>query len=111
MSGRSRSKGKRGELEARDAVREHWGALECVRSAQRAGYHSSDLADALPNAHVEVKRRKRISALRFFEQAESDKREEEMPVILMREDGDPRWVVMFRIEDSERFVKALGEVA
>ena len=56
----SRQKGKRGELEARDAVREHWSSPQCIRAAQANGAFSADLLHALPDTHVEVKRRKRI---------------------------------------------------
>jgi len=109
MGKASRDKGKRAELQARDAVRKHWHCSDCVRAAQRAGAHQADLLDALPGVHVEVKHYARIGALRFLEQAERDRKKEEIPIVLMRQNGDPRWVVLFRIEDTGRFVRAFEE--
>lgn len=107
MGKKSRDKGKRGELDARDAVREHWYAPSCVRAAQRAGHHSADLLDALPRAHVEVKRHKRIVAADFLRQAEKDARKEETPVVLFREDDDPGWCVLLRLDHSLEFARSV----
>ena len=46
MAINSRAKGKRGELQARDAVREHWAAPGCIRAAQGAGAFAADLLHA-----------------------------------------------------------------
>lgn len=107
MGKKSRNKGKRGELEARDQVREHWKAAECRRAQQYCGSESSaDLLHALPGAHVEVKRIKAIAACRFIEQADRDRAPGDFPVVLMKEDrGD--WLVMFRVSDSKRFKDGL----
>lgn len=101
----SRQKGKRGELDARDAVREHWLAPHCIRSAQANGKYGADLLNALPGGHVEVKRYAKIGALRFLDQARRDAKGE-FPVVLMREDGATSWAVVFPIEMTERFVQA-----
>lgn len=109
----SRTKGKRGEREARDIVREHWHAPNCIRAAQSNGKHSADLLEAGPTLHVEVKRIAAISALRFWNQAERDRKRGETPVVLMRQNGhlmgqDRRmtgWVVMFAVEDTDKFVE------
>lgn len=102
----SRAKGKRGELEARDACRKWWYSSKCIRAAQSCGKYGADLLDALKWVHVEVKLYKRISALDFLKQAESDKKSDEIPIVLMRENDRASWTVMFRIEDTERFVQA-----
>jgi hypothetical protein len=104
----SRSKGKRGELEARDQVRKHWLAESCIRAGQACGKFASDLLGALPGAHVEVKRYRRIGAFDFYRQAKKDAGAD-LPVVLMREDGEQTWLVMFAIEDTERLVAALSE--
>ena len=101
----SRQKGKRGELDARDAVREHWFAPDCIRSAQANGKYGADLLNALPGGHVEVKRYAKIGALRFLDQARKDSREA-FPVVLMREDGTTAWAVLFPIDMTDRFVQA-----
>ena len=101
----SRQKGARGEREARDAVREHWHSPECIRAAQSCGAWAADLLEALPGFHVEVKRYKRIAAMNFYRQAVRDAKGL-MPVVLMREDGDTNWYVMFDIKHTGDFVDA-----
>jgi len=101
----SRQKGARGERDARDSVRKHWHSPDCIRAAQSCGAWSADLLDALPGFHVEVKRYKRIAALNFYKQAVRDCKGE-LPVVLMREDGNPSWYVMFDIKHSGDFVDA-----
>ena len=94
----SRAKGKRGELDARDAVRECWWS-DCMRSAQANGKHSADLLNVLPGTHVEVKRRARISALKYLRQAEKEAGPT-IPFVLMREDGETEWTLMVRLKKS-----------
>ena len=112
MGKASRDKGKRGEREARDACKEHWGAQDCRRAQQYCGADSTaDLLNALPECHVEVKRYKRIVASDFMKQAVEDS-DNQLPIVLMREDGDV-WLVVLRIEDSpefaQRLLKQLGD--
>ena len=104
----SRAKGKRGELEARNAVREHWFASGCIRSAQAGGAYAADLLNAGDGLHVEVKRRQKIAATHFMKQAERDCGVDEVPVVVMREDGYPSWLVVVRIEDTEKFLNIIG---
>tara|TARA_R100000234_G_scaffold118046_1_gene97692 strand:- start:1454 stop:1840 length:387 start_codon:yes stop_codon:yes gene_type:complete len=103
----SKAKGKRGELEARDYVRQHWFAPQCIRSAQAGGAFAADLLHAGENLHVEVKRRQRIAATHFMRQAEQDCGDMDVPVVLMREDKYPSWLVVMRIEDTEKFLKII----
>lgn len=107
----SRNKGKVGEREAVKQCIEHWGADpdKCRRSAQVDGGLTSDIVGALPGFHVEVKRRKSIGALRFMDQAREDVGETELPLVLMREDGDPLWFCLFAMKDSEQFASSLFE--
>jgi hypothetical protein len=109
----SRDKGKRGEREARDMVRKYWFAPNCIRAAQSNGKHSADLLEAGPHFHIEVKRIASIGALKFWNQAERDRKSGEIPVVLMRQNGSltgqdrhtTGWVVMFAIEDTDKFVE------
>ena len=103
----SKAKGKRGELEARDYVRQHWFAPQCIRSAQAGGAFAADLLHAGENLHVEVKRRQRIAATHFMRQAEQDCGDMDVPVVLMREDKYPSWLVVMRIEDTGKFLKII----
>lgn len=113
----SRDKGKRGEREARDQVRTYWSAPNCIRAAQSNGKHSADLLDAGDSLHVEVKRIASIAALKYFQQAERDRKRGEIPVVLMRQNGTiagqersmTGWVVMFAIEDTDQFVRNILE--
>ena len=98
----SRSKGKRGELEARNAVREHWSAPGCIRSAQSAGAFCADLLHAGHLVHVEVKNVARLGTEKFLLQAERDSKDDELPVVVMRQVRG-EWCVMFRLSDSVKF--------
>lgn len=102
----SRDKGKRGEREARDKVRELWNSPDCVRTAQVSGKYSSDLMEGPPHMHIEVKRYSKIAAARFMEQAQDDCPVFQIPVVLMREDTG-EWLVMVRMEDSVEFAREL----
>ena len=104
---KSRDKGKRGERAARDACKKYWNSVNCIRGQQRSGKETADVVEALPCAHVEVKNYKRIVAIDFLRQAESDASEGQLPVVLMKEDRDS-FVVMFRMKDSEEFAHQLA---
>lgn len=98
----SRQKGKRSELQARDAVREHWAAPDCIRAAQGAGAYAADLLHAGHEVHVECKHMARLGTERFILQAERDAAEGELPVVVMRQNRG-EWCVMFRLKDSIAF--------
>jgi hypothetical protein len=103
----SRDKGKRGEREARDQAKEYWGAGDdCIRAAQACGAFAADVLNALPNAHLEVKRYKGIAAVTFLLQADDDRQPHEFPVVVMRPDNVPEWACMFWMKDSAKFVEA-----
>lgn len=102
----SRDKGKRGEREARDQVRNLWNAPDCVRTAQVSGKYAGDLMGGPAGIHIEVKRYKRIASTDFMKQAVEDAAPGEVPVVLMREDGGD-WLVTFRMADTEDFVERI----
>lgn len=112
MGLKSRNKGKTGEREARDQVRTHWNAPDCVRSAQVSGKFAGDLLGGPEGLHLEVKRYKRITATDFMDQAIEDAGDGEIPVVLLREDHG-QWLALVRMEDTpafaERIRMALGE--
>ena len=106
----SRQKGKRGEREAVQQLKEHWDVTDPRRTAQVDGGLSADILlceDSIPGLHLEVKYHSSIGALRFMEQAERDCRDGEVPVVLMRENGSTRWVVMIPLPKSMAFVGRL----
>jgi hypothetical protein len=97
MGSLSRQKGKRVEREAAKAVSSAL-SIEARRSVQfcgRAG--DADLQTTLEGVHFEVKARAAHSTLRFMEQAEEDAKEGEIPVVLLREDGDTRFFVLVEL--------------
>jgi hypothetical protein len=107
----SRQKGKRGELEARDAVRAALPYPDAIRSAQRDGRFGADLAFT-GGLHCEVKRLASIAVLKHMEQAERDEAivgEDKLPIVVMRADGDKEWVVMLRLTQVTRLIKVLNE--
>ena len=106
----SRAKGCRGERQARDEVRKHFPAPDCIRAAQAAGAFSADLLNAGRNVHVEVKCVARIGAEKYLAQAERDAGPGELPIVVMRQNRGA-WTVMFRIGNSEAFSRMISENA
>jgi len=105
----SRAKGARGELEAAKALS---AALRCAveRNAQYCGKAGdADLRiEALPDLHVEVKRRGHPitphHAEEFIRQAERDSTPTKaLPVVVHRSDGDTGWMLSIRLDQLERF--------
>lgn len=106
----SRAKGARGEREAAAAWTDATG-LPAGRTAQRTGkLGTPDITLGTDRLHAEVKRRARLAVSEFQRQAERDAPEGAVPLVLMREDGDPRWLVMARLSDlvevAERLLEA-----
>lgn len=94
----SRDKGKRGEREAAKAFEKHVG-LPLRRTAQVDGGLSADLVGA-DGLHLEVKRRARIAATDFMNQAVRDSENtDNTPVVLMRQDQHPDWLCVVRLQD------------
>jgi uncharacterized protein YcgL (UPF0745 family) len=54
-----------------------------------------------------VKRRSKIAALAFLEQAERDTTDK-VPAVVMREDGSTEWVLMVRLKDFRAFEAAVA---
>lgn len=96
----SRQKGKRIELEAAHAVHQALG-IDARRSVQYSGdAGDADLRVDIEGLHIEVKGRKSIGALRFYEQAEDDAgKTGAIPVVLLREDNDRNFYVLLRLDD------------
>jgi len=96
----SRQKGKRLEREAARVLADALGV-----AARRSVQYSGDAGDAdlrvdLEGLHIEVKGRKSIGALRFYEQAEDDaSKTGSIPIVLMREDGNTDWYCIVALND------------
>ena len=97
MSNHQRQKGKAGEREFAKILREM--GFEARRSKQYSGEGgTADLITSISGLHIEVKRRTKIGAARFMDQAERDRLDSDIPLIAMREDRG-EWHVMVKAKD------------
>lgn len=96
MSRASRDKGKRGEREVRDLLREH--GFE----ARRDGRLDDDLAHDAYGYHFEVKRRETIALPEWTRQAEEDAGDRE-PVVAYRASHEP-WRASLRLDTLVRLI-------
>ena len=97
MGRASREKGKRGEREFAQILRDL--GFQAERTVQYCGRNgTSDVSSSLDGVHIEVKRYARIAALRFMEQAVRDCPSSDLPVVAMREDHG-EWMIMIRVKD------------
>ena len=105
----SRAKGARAEREAAKFMRDVWHCEGAMRGQQRSGLEQADVVEGLPGTHAEIKHYNAIAALKFLRQAERDAGEDATPYVLMRENGDTEWVMMFRAKDFINMAKAAKE--
>lgn len=101
----SRSKGKRGELEAAQAWRELIGAAR--RGQQFHGGHDSPDLVVMDGIHVEVKRVEQGNPYGWMDQAVGDAGPN-VPLVLHRRNKQP-WLAIVRLEDLPRLAALLGE--
>ena len=105
MGRASREKGKRGEREFVHALRAL--GIDARRTQQFSGKAGdADVDSELEGIHWEVKRRTSIAANRFLEQAEEDRKENQSPVVAMREDRGP-WMILLKLDDLETLARTL----
>ena len=105
MSRAQREKGKRGERQAAREIERVLG-ISAARTAQycgKTGMADIEMGEAF---HPEVKVRKTIAACRFFDQADSDKKESALPFVLMKEDRGP-FFLMLKLDDLPDFMKEI----
>ena len=101
----NRERGKRGERDARDAIREHLHLPGCFRAAQSSGSLSADLGGT-GCLHFEVKLRKSLAVYDFIEQAIKDSKGKKVPAVVMRRDRG-EWLLMMRLSDTPSFIQSL----
>lgn len=103
MSVHSRNKGKRGELEVAELLRQH--GFEARRGQQFAGgTDSPDVVHSLPNFHIEVKRTETLSIYEAMMQAERDRKSTDRPIVFHRRSGK-RWLVIMEAGDFLDYAK------
>ena len=105
MNGKSRNKGKRGELEFAHELTRIFG-IEARRGRQfQGGPGSPDVVADIPEVHFEVKRTETLSLYKAMEQAIADAGED-VPVVAHRRNNQD-WLVVVRLEDLGRLAVQL----
>ena len=100
----SRSKGCRGEREFAATLRSY--GYEARRGQQFSG--SPDSPDVVSNLpfHFEVKRTEKFSVYKAMAQAVRDSEPGKAPIVAHKQNGQ-EWLVVLRVDDFMRMVKAL----
>lgn len=97
MARKSREKGKRGENEAAQFLREH-GFTDSRRGQQYRGGPDSPDVFGVPGLHIEVKRTETLRLYDALEQSERDASGIEYPVVMHRRNRC-KWVFILDAED------------
>ena len=93
----SKQKGKNGELEFVKKCKEY-GFKNARRSQQYAGInHDADVV-GLPDLHIEVKRVERLNVDAAIEQAQRDKKEEELAIVAHRK-NNKEWLITMTVDE------------
>jgi hypothetical protein len=93
----SRSKGKRGELEAAAEIRRLFHVEACRGRQYCGGEDSPDVVVGIPGLHFEIKRSECFRLYKALEQAIADAGEK-IPVVLHRANQRP-WLAIVRLDD------------
>lgn len=99
----SRDKGKRGEREWAQVLRD-MGFTSARRGMQFSGSpESPDVVGGIPNTHAEVKRVENLNINEAMKQAIRDSSPDQVPYVAHRRNGTP-WLVTLLASDMPRFV-------
>ena len=105
MGGRmSRNKGKRGEREVAQLLRDH--GIPARRGVQYAGGNDSPDVVGLDGVHIEVKRSETLALYPALDQARPDARPGDIATVWHRRSGR-RWVVVLHAEDFIALMRTL----
>ena len=104
MGKSSQRKGRDGERELRDRLREYGYAVECGEPVSFG--EDPDLV-GLPGIHIECKRVERLNVPEAMQQAvrDSEKFQDGMPALFHRRNRQP-WLVTIRLEDFMRLYRS-----
>lgn len=102
MGKAQRDKGKRGERELANILKEH--GFDARRGQQFCGTSGDADVIGLPNIHIECKRVERLNISEAMNQSKRDARENEMPTVFHRRNNEP-WLVTIGIEDFIKLYK------
>ena len=103
MGKASRDKGKRGEREVAELLRDH--GIPARRGVQYAGGADSPDVVGLDGVHIEVKRSETLALYPALEQALEDARPGDIATVWHRRSGR-RWVVVLHADDFLALVRA-----
>ena len=92
----SRAKGKRGELELVHKLREY--GFDVRRGQQYNGADGSADIIGIYGLHIECKRVEQLNIEKALHQSENDSKENEVPVVMHRKNGED-WKVTMRLSD------------
>lgn len=92
----SRAKGARGERELSNLLKQY--GYSTRRGQQYCGSNGDADVVGLPNIHIECKRVEHLNLYAAMEQAKSDAKEFETPVVMHRKDRK-EWLVTMRLND------------
>lgn len=93
----SRQKGARAERELAKVLSD-LSAFSCRRGQQYSGANGDADVVGLPMIHIECKAVERLNLRDAMAQAESDAREDEIPVVMHKKNRKP-WLVTMSLED------------
>lgn len=97
-------KGKRGELECRNALNEILG-LELRRGQQFSGLGGDDVT-GWDGVHIEVKRTELFNVHQALNQSTDDAKKDEVPIVCSKRNRD-KWKVHLWMHDLVPFAKAV----
>ena len=108
MTINSKQKGKRGELSVAHILQEH-GFTDARRTAQYCG-NTGDASDVVGIAgfHIEVKRSEKTEIWKWLNQANSDAKEDEIPIVVFRRNR-AKWQVCLDFETFLDLLKNQGD--
>lgn len=96
MGGMSRNKGKAGEREVANILRNR--GYDAHRGVQYHGGPDSPDVVGLPGIHIEVKRVERLLLYPSVEQSRNDAGQGEIPIVVHRPNNKP-WIAILDFED------------
>lgn len=102
----ARAKGARGELEIRDILRRH-GFADAHRNFMSGAQGGGDLADAIPDCHLEVKRVENCLLPAWWRQAKRGARPTDLVVIAHRASMQP-WMATMRLTHALELLRKLS---
>lgn len=102
MGKASREKGKRGERELANLLKEY--GFDARRGQQFCGKSGDADVIGLPGVHIECKRVERLNISEAMSQSKRDSRDGEIPAVFHRRNNEP-WLVTIGIDDFIRLYK------